>query len=178
MAGAFGRSLESYKANFFDIKRILRLAEDAEERVLSRFGAFVRTRARSSLRRRKKASPPGMPPSTHAGKDDYASLKSILFAYEPFRRAVVIGPVLLNGSRRSPTVPELHEFGGTSTRVDVQLSGGKWVPKSYGKRWGENRPHRTRLVRYPARPYMRPAFRAELGGKLREQLRGMLARAA
>src|SRR5690242_12299768 len=80
---------------FFDRKAVVDATTVAERKALSRIGAFVRRRARSSLRRRKRVSRPGEPPSVHS-KDDTANLKNILFAYEPSHRRVVIGPVGLN----------------------------------------------------------------------------------
>lgn len=59
--------LEAAKGNFFDRKAVLAAVDKATLRVLSKFGAFVRRRAKSSIRKRKKASPPGQPPSSHSG---------------------------------------------------------------------------------------------------------------
>lgn len=90
----------------------------ARRRILSKAGAWVRTAARSSLRRRKKPSQPGTPPSVHAESSARATLKKIYFAYDPPNDSVVIGPEKLNqvnfniaGVRTS--VPNVHEFGGT-----------------------------------------------------------------
>lgn len=166
MAGALG----DFKRGFFDRPAVQNAVDKAIRKALSRAGAFVRTRARSSLRRRKKASQPGSPPSVHS-RDVYATLKNVLFSYDAAKKSVVVGMPLLNGRPRSgTTVPELHEEGGTAGVVEVQLSGGKWVAKSYGKRWGENRPHRTRQARYPQRPTMGPALKAEQA-RIAEQLR-------
>lgn len=159
---SLGLSFEASKRYFFDRAKVLAAADAAVLRGLSRLGAFVRRRARTSLRRRKKASAPGSPPSVHS-KDNFATLKNILFAYDPARRSVVVGPVRLNGSKGSPTVPELHEFGGTLQVAEAQLSGGRWVRAGLARRFGDkSRPTRVRAATYPARPTMRPALAAEI----------------
>jgi hypothetical protein len=151
MAGLqFGRALDPFKSYFFDRARVLAAADKATVRALSKAGAYVRTAARSSLRRRKRPSKPGTPPSVHA--DGFASLKTIFFAFEPGSRSVVVGPVKINGARTSPTVPELHEFGGV-------MAGKMGIKK------------------YPARPYMRPALMKELP-KFRDAFKGAIGAAA
>jgi hypothetical protein len=131
------------KELFFDRKLVQREVGKENAKALSKAGAFVRKRARSSMRRRKASSPPGQPPSAHS-KDPVASLKNILFAYDPRNMSVVIGPVLLSGKHGS--VPALHEFGGVAT------------VRRRGKQVGQAT---ARQVRYPARPFMGPALVAE-----------------
>ena len=99
---------------FFDRALVAGMMTKGKKKALSRCGAFVRKRARSILRRRKKPSSPGSPPSVHS-KDSNATLKKILFAYDQSRDSVFVGPVKLNGSRSfsQKTVPELHEEGGS-----------------------------------------------------------------
>lgn len=146
---------------FFDRPAVESRVDKARIRNLSRIGAFVRRRARSSLRRRKKVSAPGQPPSIHEQK----SLKEIYFAYDPASDSVVIGPVgrshaggLLGPQLNELTVPEIHEFGGL-VQIRERFRGDRWV--SYGKvRPGQ--PTRTRQARYPQRAFMRPALDAEL----------------
>lgn len=100
---------------------------------LSKFGAYVRTRAKSSIRKRKKISEPGNPPNSHTGK----LKKNIFFGYdEPGGvPSVVVGPTKIkrNGDRNLRNL----EYGGT--------------------RPGKNQP-----MVYRARPFMRPAFEKEL----------------
>jgi hypothetical protein len=130
---------------FFDRAMVVREIGKINAAALSKAGAFVRRRARSSMRRRKKASTPGSPPSAHS-TDTVATLKNILFAYDRQRQSVVIGPVRLNGSGGS--VPALHEFGGTQTvrRFRRQNGRNQLIPK---------------LAHYPPRPFMGPALKAE-----------------
>lgn len=103
---------------FFDRAKVLNAINKAESQALSKAGAYIRTRARTSiLRRRKKTSPPGSPPSVHS-TDQVATLRNILFAYNPGSHSVFIGPVGLNqinrnaATRSSVPIPSLMEFGG------------------------------------------------------------------
>lgn len=129
--------LDAAKRGFFDRAAVLDAVDRATLRVLSRFGSFVRTRARTSIRKRKGTSKPGGPPYSHVGL-----LRSfIFFAYDFDARSVVIGPTLIN----SPTgAPENLEYGGVA---DLPVGGGK-----------------TRRVTIQPRPFMGPALDAELPG--------------
>jgi hypothetical protein len=129
---------------FFDRALVVREVGKANAKALSKAGAFIRRRARSSMRRRKKPSPPGQPPSAHS-KDAVRTLKNILFAYDRANMSVVVGPVRLNGEGGS--VPGLHEFGGTKT---LRTTAGQRNPRIV-----------LRPARYPARPFMGPALVAE-----------------
>ena len=120
---------------FFDSKKVRRSVDRTTRRVLSKFGAFVRRTARSSIRKRKKASPPGSPPSSHIG----LLKKFIWFGYEPAKRSVVIGPARLSQGGRGEA-PSLLEYGGTGTV--------------------ERRGKRKRAKVRP-RPFMGPAFEKE-----------------
>lgn len=164
-----GKSLAQLKEWFFDREKILKAADKATVKALSKFGAFVRRRAQTSMKRRNKASAPGQPPSAHgnakqgqgkAKKSKYtgAWLRELLFfSYDPLTRTVVVGPLGFKGSG----VPALHEFGGTA------------------QKWGVRTIHgvRKRVVigtaTYPPRPYMKPALDAELP-KFAEQFRGTI----
>lgn len=119
--------------SFFDRKPVVSATDRANRRVLSKFGAFVRTRARGSMKRRKTASAPGEPPSAHVGL-----IKQFLyFSYEQSRKSVVIGPAKLN--KPGEAVRVLEE-GGMATVF----------------RRGE-----PKNVLYAKRPFMKPAFDEE-----------------
>lgn len=130
--------LSQVKRMFFDRAAVMNAATRAERTVLSRFGAYVRTTARSSIRKRKKSSPPGMPPTSHTG----LLKRNIFFAFEPERRSVVIGPIRLNA--KNTDAPATLEHGGAATVV-------------------RRRKGRTiaRKVDIDARPYMGPAAEKE-----------------
>lgn len=158
MAQQFGVEFKQNR-NFFDRAAVIKTIGKANATALSRHGAFVQRRARSSMKRRKKPSPPGSPPSCHSS-DPVATLKNIWFAYEPSTQSVVVGPLRLNGSGGS--VPALHEFGGRRTIREL-LVRGRWVPEStIGRRNRQRFRSRTRSARYPARPFMGPAGQAEI----------------
>jgi len=134
---------------FFDRKAVTSRVDKATRRVFSRFGSFVRSTARKSIRKvsgkKKLPSKPGQPPKSRKGH----LKRFILFGYDADRRSVVIGPKALGSS---PTAPEALEYGGTS-RVNVWT--GKWL--------GRGKPERARKnVNIRARPYMGPAFEREL----------------
>ena len=120
---------------FFDRSAVKSKTDPATRRVLSKFGAFVRRGARSSIRKRKRISQPGMPPSSHTG----LLRNFIWFGYEPQRNSVVIGPVRLNGN--DGKAPSLLEYGGTTLR----------------RKKGD-----VESVTVRPRPYMGPAFDREL----------------
>lgn len=128
-----GMNLDAAKGLFFDRTRVTDAVDRTTRKNLSRFGAFVRKRARSSIRTRKSISNPGQPPTNRTG----LLKRNIFFVYEPSRRSVVIGPVLLNSSSGAP---ELLEHGGTVIR---EVKG------------------RSVRMTYRPRPYMGPAFEAE-----------------
>ncbi|MDB5294903.1 MAG: hypothetical protein JWO31_886 [Phycisphaerales bacterium] len=121
------------KSQFFDRRAVVEAIGRTRAAVLSKVGAFVRQRARSSMRRRKAVAAAGGPPSAHAG-----NLKDLLFfALDPEAKSVVVGPVpFVKGE-----APHLLEFGGT---VQRGTPGG-----------------RTRTARYHGNPFMAPALQAE-----------------
>jgi hypothetical protein len=123
------------KRMFFDRQAVISKVDAATRRVLSKFGAFVRRSAKSSIRKRKRPASPGQPPSSHTG----LLKKFIFFGYDADRQSVVIGPTRLNQKGRGEA-PPLLEYGGKTTL----------------KRGGKKR-----RVTYQARPYMGPAFEKE-----------------
>lgn len=150
------------KSFFFDTERVMRATTKAERTVLSRFGAFVRRAAKSSIRKRKRISAPGEPPSSHTG----VLRQFIFFAYEPERKNVVIGPALTNqlffDRNALPikgTVPSVLEEGGTVRILEVQRIDGGWRRADLrSRRRLAGRPTRLRRVDIEARPYMGPAY--------------------
>lgn len=131
------------KKLFFTSKAVTSRVDAATRRVLSRFGAFVRRTAKSSIRKRKKASEPGQPPSSHTG----LLKKFIWFGYEPNEHSVVIGPARLTS--KTGEAPEALEHGGTATLMET-----KWIGRGRKKRQKRN-------VHVAARPFMGPAMDKE-----------------
>lgn len=151
------------KKMFFDRPAVIDAVDRAEVRVLGRFGAFVRRRARSLIRRSKrKVSLPGEPPRSHSPEPN---LRTILFAYNQRTHSVIVGPVYLNQSRSARTyvsqrkVPRVLEKGGTLQVREVRY-GKRW--RTPGRRTPEaGQPKRVRSIRIAPRPYMVPALAAE-----------------
>ena len=117
----------------FDGNRVVRGMERANRSALMRAGAFIRRRARSSMRKRKKISAPGKPPSSHTGR-----LRGlILFGYDRAGESVVIGP----------------KATGDRDQAGETLEHGKMVTRRQRRR--------RRRMRYKARPFMGPALAKE-----------------
>lgn len=151
-------TLAAAKSNFFDRNKVVDAVEKGRRKALSKAGAFVRTRARTSIRYRNQSSSAGQPPSGHRSmmwmkKKKDGTVKPQLssplrefmfFAYDESSKSVVIGPALLNSTaarhaepQGGETVPEVLEQGGV-----VRVPGRK-------------------AMRISARPYMQPAYQAE-----------------
>ncbi len=99
------------KSMFFDREGVMDKVDAGTRKWMSRFGSFVRTRSRQSIRKRKASAPPGSPPSSHTGK-----LKSsIYFGYDQDLRTVTIGPIVAEGTTGEGA--DLLENGGTTTII-------------------------------------------------------------
>lgn len=131
-------TIKMAKSAFFDRIAVTDAVDRATLGVLSKFGSFVRRRARSLIRKRKKTSDPGKPPSSHVG----LLRDLIFFSYDASAKSVVIGPTLSN----KPTgAPKTLEYGGPATIVD-------------------RRKGTSHQVLIQPRPFMNPALQAELPG--------------
>lgn len=152
-------NIEQLKAGFFDRAAVAKAVDKGRIKGLSRFGAFYRTAVRSSMRKRKKPSKPGQPPSVHEG-----SIKRLtFFSYDASSRSVVAGPAIFKGKARAvqsvgKTVPQVLDEGGKLVVQEVQLSGGLWVG-SRKTLEGKARPTRTRGATIQPRPFKMPALR-------------------
>jgi hypothetical protein len=124
------------KRLFFDRLKVQRAVDRAKRAVLARAGAFIRTAARHSIRKRKGSAPPGQPPHSHEG----SLRRLIFFGYDRGTDSVVVGPVGFNRSN----APNVLEFGG-KTVVERRRR---------GKRG-------RRSVRIAKRAYMGPALEKE-----------------
>jgi hypothetical protein len=125
----------SVKKLFFDAPAVLKALDAGERKSLSKIGAFLRTRERSSMKVRKNASVPSKPPSAHNRK-----LKDLIFfSYDFATKSVVIGPTPF----RAGTAPRVLEEGGIAVI----------------KKRGTERVIR-RVIR--PRPYAGPALAAEI----------------
>jgi len=169
---------------FFETERINKLADDAVEKRLLKFGAFVRSDARRSIRkepkgtRRERNSKPGAPPLSHTGN----LRENIFFGLDKRENSVVIGP----HKNRSGYAPEALEYGGRATingfvpkvytlgdrgaigrdkagRVVVcKLKTAEMVARANRFAIERNDAAISRTVKIEARPYMSPAFERNL----------------
>lgn len=152
MRPLFSLTIEQSKASFFDRVKIENAEQRARVKALSRVGAFLRRRARSSIRRRNAVSQAGQPPSSHTD----LLRQFLFFAYDRATGSLVVGPAKLN---RPGDAPEVLEFGGEVLRQ---------VEDKQGRM-------RQVLMHYRPRPYMKPALDAELAaGTIPEQWAGVI----
>ena len=147
------------KELFFDRKKVKSIIDNKTRRSLSRFGYYVMSDARRSMRKgtyRKVGKPTrdsagrfqatdrsrvkvhsraGSPPRVWEG----LVKRLTLFAFDPYRMGVVIGTI---GDRRPRSAPRLLEYGGV-----IQYA------------FKNDRGYFIRGTGYMApRPYLRPAF--------------------
>jgi len=99
-------TIDQAKCLYFDQKRVTDAVSKAQRKVLARFGAYVRQTARSSIRKRKRPSEPGSPPSSHTG----LLKRTIFFVYEPQRESLIIGPTLLGKGTDAPRLTDSSRF--------------------------------------------------------------------
>lgn len=157
--------------SFFDRQKVIAQIGRKKARALGRAGAFVRRRARSSLRRapKKRRAPgagAGKPPRVRSSSET-ATLKNIQFGLRDDNEAVLIGPLKTNQKNQlagSLTVPQLLEFGGAAGIREFRWTGSDvWLPGA--PRRGRNTAEyesRIRRADYPAYPFMGPALDREL----------------
>jgi hypothetical protein len=149
---------------YFDRQKVIKQLGRKKANALKRAGAFIRRRARSSLRpapkraRREKRS--GLPPRIRA-KGSRASLKNIQYGLADDRESIVIGPVLLPNRKpkgsSAATVPELLTKGGTA-RLDAYSNGGDVWNLGTNPQAAHRR---TVNATYDPHPFMGPALDKE-----------------
>ena len=129
-----GKSLMAVRG-FFDAPAIMSAVDRAAQRILSRFGSFVRRTARQSIRRPRKkrvgelsrsekikfretgkrplaSSKPGQPPRSPTGK-----LKNtILYWYDAVEQSVTIGPARLRAADNMGALEKGGRVAGTRGR--------------------------------------------------------------
>lgn len=131
-------TIKQAQGMFFDRQQVLTEAQARHKKTCARFGAFVRTVARRSMRRTKKVSAPGDPPSAHVGL-----IRDLLFfAWDAATESVVIGPVAAN---KGTNAPALLELGGETT---ITIRAGVGLDRDKVRR---------KRVTIAARPFMAPA---------------------
>jgi len=154
---------------FFDSAHVRRQVEKGKRIGLKRAGQFLRVRARSKLRRRKKVSSTGSPPHVHS-KDRIATLKNIRYVYDAGLGGVFVGPVKLNQKNEdwiagggSIPIPKLMEKGGVVTIVEKSTDKGATWRRANRRRtprpWER---YRRRRAIYKPREFMGPALEDEV----------------
>lgn len=126
----------SIKDMFFDRPAVLKAAGRARIKSLSKAGAFIRTRSKTSIRKRKGSSPPGTPPHSHTG----LLRKHIYFGYDRLSESVVVGPAKIKKGQ----APRALELGQRSEVTSYRK--GRKIQRTVGIR---------------KRPYMLPALQKE-----------------
>lgn len=179
---------------FFDSAKVKASLDAGTRKALSKCGAFVRTKSKTSLRYRKKASAPGQPPSVHrAGSFTRENKKTgvrratsplkelIYFAWDSRTKSVTVGPIPF---ARTGT-PARLEHGGAARVVKLDplpattRRAGKAQAANYRRLVQEGRiavPPRGRKVLsipFAARPFMHPAMVSQVG-KFPEAFRGVV----
>jgi len=181
---------------FFDRPAVTRAVDRQARRALSRIGAIVRRSARTSIktvaptkgmreraassdarkraralqtirRRQARTSAPGQPPLSHT-RNRTRSIRNILFAFDPVRKSVVVGPVKLNQVQQSAidtgskTVPEILEFGDSVIIQEKSTDNGRtWRRRDMRRNPRPWEKYRRRRANVRARPFMEPALRRE-----------------
>ena len=170
MAASFDITF-NVKEIFFDRPAVQNAVDRQQRAAISKSLAFVRRRARSSLRRRKKVSEPGGTPSVHTKGD---GLKKIFFAYDQRTGGGVVGPVRLNQvnlmGRSSKPVTAIMEFGGVVGIQEIayprsEFGGGGYFPwrrRDLRRRLDPKTKRRKRNAKYAPRPFMVPALEKEV----------------
>lgn len=143
-------------------KAILDKIDEDHRRAFLRFGAFIRTVARRSMRRTKNPqlkSDPGGPPYARRGQ----VRDLLLFAYDANRKELVVGPKLFQPPKplmkASTTVPNALEQGGTA----VALPPGFTLTKKQGRGKSAKVQEKTFIapgtsIPIAPRPFMQPAL--------------------
>lgn len=171
----------SAKSLFFDRKEVVEAVGRSRVKILSKAGGLVRKSAKEILvfkpsvrkprrvkdakvnranelayRQAKKASasPPGAVPFVR--RRQYPNLSSVVYAYDPGSRSVVVGPIERRSRSMQRTAPDVHERGG-SVRINVTGRDGKVRPMT---------------ANYPKRPLIGPAFE-----RVKNQMPGVMSNA-
>ncbi len=165
-------TLKEAKGNFFDSQAVIDAVGVAGARVGMRQGGLVKTIMQRSMRRRKKASPPGQPPSAHAGQ-----LRDLIaFAFDPATKSMVCGPTPFGKGH----APEIQDKGGTVPVKGIRTKKGEFIPLFIMKpkdRAAAIRPGKivTVQAKVEPRPFSQPALdkaKNKLAGAWKDSLKG------
>lgn len=132
-----GFDFAALRASFFDADKVVKAVSQAKRKAFSKAGAYIRQRAKTSIKKKKGSAPAGNPPHAHAGQ-----IRLIFFAWDARAESVVVGPIEFTSARGPKGGARLLEKGGAAEARD--------------------RRGRLKKYRYAGHPFMRPAMVAEL----------------
>ncbi len=110
------------KKFFFDRPEVIKKLKKKKLAALKSAGALSRRKIRNKPRRRKRKSKPGEAPSVHT-QSKFATLRNVLFAYDPSADSVVVGPVRIP-TADAVAAPGTLEYGGKIDRRRQRKLGG------------------------------------------------------
>lgn len=157
------------RKSFLDTDRVRAAMARGKKRGLGKFGGRVRLRSKHSIRKRKKSSAPGEPPSAHQS----GGLRLIFYAWDDATESVVVGPINFKSKYIGEgVVPKLLELGGEITRLVPEKRADGRVASDAQKAAFRRKiedgsivvPDRLRksvTFHYRGNPYMNPALEAE-----------------
>lgn len=149
------------KEVFFDRKGVINSLTKEKRKFLSKFGAFVRKRAKSSIRpggKKKVGSLPGAPPRSQTG----TLKRGIFFGFDRVAESVVIGPVVFPEAKGGAKALEALEYGGGSITFDeIRTFQSGRDKRGRFRKAIRQRTGRRLTKRIAARPFMMPAFEEE-----------------
>lgn len=162
-------------ATHFDKAAIMTPAEKAQNKLLGKFGAYVRRTQMNSLKRAKRGevSQPGKPPLRHAVRPDIKN--TVFFFVDRPRKDVVIGMVLLSEKPSGElAMPGVLEHGGNTRLVSLRnqlLAMESREGKELTKRGGK-----MVVGKVEGRPSATPAFEKVIKRQLPDLIKGGIMR--
>jgi len=156
-------TIDDALANFFDRRRIIDSLDATAAQGASRWGAYVRRTARTSIRKARRQRLTELTPDERRRfriREEYAQrqgrpkpklpflpsepgepprsvtglLKDFLFfAYDPQRRSVVVGPAKLNGGSGAPQILEEGGFATFPTGKRVYIRQREYMGPAFEK---------------------------------------------
>lgn len=157
------------RKSFLNTERVRAAMARGKKRGLGKFGGRLRLRSKHSIRKRKKSSPPGEPPSAHQS----GGLRLIFYAWDDRTESVVVGPINFKSKNIGEgVVPKLLETGGEITRaVPVKNEKGRIASDAQkaafvrkikdGSIVVPDRLRKSMTFHYRGNPYMNPAYEDE-----------------
>ena len=155
----FDRSVFKRKWRVINKDPLTHAAIKVQQRAISLIKRDTR-KTKTKTGKKGKYGTASVPPRSPFSRAPGNPLRRIFFSVDPLGRFAIVGPVSLSGgSTVQMPVPALHEFGGVVPRyVFTKVS--KTRPKGFKGTKSPTARYRKvrRSVRYPKRPFMKPAL--------------------